>query len=62
MAESKHEPMPGMVEKSGRALWLTHVFMIVGVLIVFFPIWLAFDRDPAGDRQSADAVIAGRAF
>lgn len=42
MAESKHEPMPGMVEKSGRALWLTHVFMIVGVLIVFFPIWLAF--------------------
>ncbi len=42
MAESKHEPMPGMVEKSGRALWLTHLFMIVGVLIVFFPIWLAF--------------------
>lgn len=42
MTESNHEPMPGMVEKSGRALWLTHVFMIVGVLIVFFPIWLAF--------------------
>jgi len=42
MAESKHEPMPGMVEKSGRALWLTHVFMIAGVLVVFFPIWLAF--------------------
>ena len=36
------EPMPGMVEKSGRALWLTHVFMILGVLVVFFPIWLAF--------------------
>jgi sn-glycerol 3-phosphate transport system permease protein len=34
--------MPGMVEKRGRALWLTHVFMIIGVLIVFFPIWLAF--------------------
>jgi sn-glycerol 3-phosphate transport system permease protein len=42
MGELKHEPIPGMVEKRGRALWLTHVLMIVGVLIVFFPIWLAF--------------------
>jgi len=32
----------GMVEKRGSGLWLTHVFMIVGVLIIFFPIWLAF--------------------
>ena len=32
----------GMVEKRGSGLWLTHVFMIIGVLIVFFPIWLAF--------------------
>lgn len=32
----------GMVEKSGRSLWFTHVLMIIGVLIVFFPIWLAF--------------------
>ena len=32
----------GMVEKRGAGLWLTHVFMITGVLIVFFPIWLAF--------------------
>ena len=31
-----------MVEKRGSRLWLTHVLMIVGVLIVFFPIWLAF--------------------
>ncbi len=31
-----------MVEKRGAGLWLTHVFMITGVLIVFFPIWLAF--------------------
>ncbi|MDH3221401.1 MAG: sn-glycerol-3-phosphate ABC transporter permease UgpE [Gammaproteobacteria bacterium] len=31
-----------MVEKRGRALWLTHALMIGGVLIVFFPIWLAF--------------------
>ncbi|MCK0167250.1 sn-glycerol-3-phosphate ABC transporter permease UgpE [Jannaschia sp. S6380] len=31
-----------MVEKRGGALWLTHALMILGVLIVFFPIWLAF--------------------
>ena len=32
----------GMVERRGRTLWLTHALMIFGVLIVFFPIWLAF--------------------
>ena len=32
----------GMVEKRGSGLWLTHVFMIIGVLIIYFPIWLAF--------------------
>ena len=32
----------GMVEKRGSGLWLTLVFMILGVLIIFFPIWLAF--------------------
>ena len=42
MADTAYEPAPGMVEKRGRSLWLTHVFMIIGVLIVFFPIWLAF--------------------
>ncbi|WP_425407640.1 sn-glycerol-3-phosphate ABC transporter permease UgpE [Hwanghaeella sp.] len=31
-----------MVEKRGSALWVTHVLMILGVLVVFFPIWLAF--------------------
>ncbi|MEP3600739.1 MAG: sn-glycerol-3-phosphate ABC transporter permease UgpE [Stappiaceae bacterium] len=31
-----------MVEKSGGSLWMTHVLMILGVLIIFFPIWLAF--------------------
>ncbi|MEE4188844.1 MAG: sn-glycerol-3-phosphate ABC transporter permease UgpE, partial [Roseobacter sp.] len=31
-----------MVEKRGSGLWLTHVFMIFGVLVIFFPIWLAF--------------------
>ncbi len=32
----------GMVEKRGASLWLTHVFMVLGVLVIFFPIWLAF--------------------
>ena len=36
------DPPPGMVEKRGASLWLSHVIMIIGVLIVFFPIWLAF--------------------
>ncbi len=39
---STNEPLPGMVEKRGASLWLTHVLMILGVLVVFFPIWLAF--------------------
>ncbi len=32
----------GMVESRGTGLWLTHAGLIVGVLIIFFPIWLAF--------------------
>ncbi len=36
------EPAPGMVEKRGSTLWLTHALMILGVLFIFFPIWLAF--------------------
>ena len=32
----------GMVERRGAGLWLTHAFMILGVLVIFFPIWLAF--------------------
>ncbi|MAW87028.1 MAG: sn-glycerol-3-phosphate ABC transporter permease UgpE [Phyllobacteriaceae bacterium] len=31
-----------MVEKRGHALWLSHALMILGILVVFFPIWLAF--------------------
>ena len=42
MKPQNHGPAPGMVEKRGASLWLTHILMIVGVLIVFFPIWLAF--------------------
>lgn len=38
----RKEPAPGMVEKRGSGLWLTHALMIFGVMIVFFPIWLAF--------------------
>ena len=32
----------GMVGRRGAGLWLSHLFMICGVLLVFFPIWLAF--------------------
>ncbi len=32
----------GMVEKRGVGLWLTHVGLIIGLLFIFFPIWLAF--------------------
>ncbi len=42
IAQTAIDPPPGMVERRGRSLWLTHVFMVIGVLIVFFPIWLAF--------------------
>lgn len=37
-----NDPPPGMVEKREASLWFSHVIMIFGVLIVFFPIWLAF--------------------
>ena len=42
MALFKKSETHGMVEKRGAGLWLTHVFMILGVLVIFFPIWLAF--------------------
>ena len=32
----------GMVEKRGMGLWFTHLGLILGVLFIFFPIWLAF--------------------
>lgn len=37
-----NDPPPGMVEKRGASLWFSHAIMIFGVLIIFFPIWLAF--------------------
>lgn len=32
----------GMIERRGSSLWFSHCLMILGVLVVFFPIWLAF--------------------
>lgn len=34
--------MSGMVEKTGRATWLIHLGLIIGIGIVCFPIYLAF--------------------
>ncbi len=34
--------MNGMVERRGVSYWMIHVGLIVGVLLIFFPIWLAF--------------------
>ncbi|WP_099827865.1 sn-glycerol-3-phosphate ABC transporter permease UgpE [Oceaniglobus indicus] len=42
-----------MVEKRGAGLWLTHLGLIIGVLFIFFPIWLAF---VASTVQQADIV------
>ena len=39
MARAKSE---GLVEKRGAGLWFTHLGLIIGVLVIFFPIWLAF--------------------
>ncbi len=35
-------PRDGMVEARGVSVWLTHAVLIAGVLLVCFPIWLAF--------------------
>lgn len=51
------EPAPGMVEKRGRSLWLTHVLMILGILVVFFPIWLAFVASTVTQQEIARAPM-----
>jgi sn-glycerol 3-phosphate transport system permease protein len=51
------EPAPGMVEKRGSSLWLTHALMIFGVLIVFFPIWLAFVASTVTQQEIARAPM-----
>ena len=42
MAKPSSNDTGGMVERRGHGLWLSHALMILGILIVFFPIWLAF--------------------
>ena len=32
----------GMVQRRGLGHWFTHLGLIIGVLFIFFPIWLAF--------------------
>ena len=39
---SRSIPRDGMVERRGAGLWLSHVGLILGVLVIVFPIWLAF--------------------
>ncbi|MEM6383068.1 MAG: sn-glycerol-3-phosphate ABC transporter permease UgpE [Pseudomonadota bacterium] len=46
-----------MVEKRGSSLWLTHLLMIIGVLIVFFPIWLAFVASTVTQQDIAQAPM-----
>ena len=41
-SKPQKNPVAGMVKKRGLGIWLSHAIMILGVLIVFFPIWLAF--------------------
>ncbi|KEO50582.1 glycerol-3-phosphate transporter membrane protein [Thioclava pacifica DSM 10166] len=57
MADNRIEPPPGMVEKRGSALWLTHLLMIAGVLVIFFPIWLAFVASTHTQQEIAQAPM-----
>ena len=45
--------LTGMVERRGASTWLLHGCMVVGVLVIFFPIWLAF---VASTATQADIV------
>ena len=47
----RKEPAPGMVEKRGAGLWVTHAIMMFGVFVVFFPIWLAFVASTVTQQQ-----------
>ncbi|RYH06836.1 sn-glycerol-3-phosphate ABC transporter permease UgpE [Tropicimonas sp. IMCC6043] len=40
-----------MVESRGFGYWLTHLGLIVGVLFIFFPIWLAFVASTVEQQQ-----------
>ena len=41
----------GMVVKRGTGLWLTHLGLIIGILFIFFPIWLAFVASTVEQRE-----------
>jgi len=41
----------GMVERRGSGHWLTHAGLILGVLFIFFPIWLAFVASTVDQQQ-----------
>jgi len=45
--------MSGMVQKRGVGHWLTHLGLIIGVLIIFFPIWLAFVASTVSQQEIA---------
>ena len=53
--------MSGMVEKRGISYWLTHVGLSSGVLVLFFPLWLAFVASTvtnSGGNSSSHAIMA----
>ena len=42
-----------MVEKKKTAYWMTHLGLICGVILIFFPVWVAF----VGSTVSQDDII-----
>ena len=42
-----------MVEKKRSGYWLTHFGLILGVLFIFFPVWLTF----VASTVTQDAII-----
>ena len=57
--------MSGMVTKRGWSHWLTHAGMILGVLIICFPIWLAFvasTHTPRAVVQAPMPLLPGSEF
>jgi len=42
-----------MVEKKRSGYWLTHLGLILGVLFIFFPVWLTF----VASTVTQDAII-----
>jgi len=51
MATDAAKEVHGMVQAKGKRLWLTHTLMILGVILVFFPIWLAFVASTVTQQQ-----------